>query len=93
MDKKKLIRLTIGLIILSFIGFLINESFGSFIMFLSWIIIGISCYKYKKEKEKKEIITMGKYKNFILKDNTKAYILIENNEKETVSSENSSKNR
>ena len=48
MNKKKLIRLTVGLIILSFIGFLINENFGSFIMFVSWIIIGISCYKYKK---------------------------------------------
>ena len=87
MDKKRLIVLTVGLIILSFVGFLINENFGSFIIFVSWIIIGISCYKYKKK-----IITMGKYKNFILKDNTKAYILIENNEKETVSSENSNKN-
>lgn len=93
MDKKKLIRLTIGLIILSFIGFLIIESFGSFIIFVSWIIIGISYYKYKKEKEKKGIITMGKYKNFILKDNAKAYILIENSEKETISNKNSNKNR
>lgn len=93
MNKKKLIGLTVGLIILSFIGFFINENFGSFIIFVSWIIIGISCYKYKKEKEKKEIITMGKYKNFILKDNTKAYILIENNEKETISNKNSNKNR
>lgn len=93
MDKKKLIRLTIGLIILSFIGFLTNESFGSFIIFISWIIIGISYYKYKKEKGKKGIITMGKYKNFILKDNAKAYILIENSEKETISNKNSNKNR
>ena len=52
MNKKKLIGLTVGLIILSFIGFFINENFGSFIIFVSWIIIGISCYKYKKEKEK-----------------------------------------
>lgn len=97
MNKKKLIRLTVGLIILSFIGFLINENFGSFIMFVSWIIIGISCYKYKKnqdiefekEKEKKEIITMGKYENFILQDNAKAYILTENSEKENISNENS----
>lgn len=91
MDKKKLIRMTVALIILSFIGFLINENFGSFIMFVSWIIIGISCYKYKKEK--KEVITMGKYENFILQDNAKAYILTKNNEKETISNKNSNKNR
>lgn len=36
---------------------------------------------------------MGKYKNFILKDNAKAYILIENSEKETISNKNSNKNR
>lgn len=78
MDKRKLIRLTVGLIVLSFIGFLISEKFGSFIMFISWIIIGISCYKYKKEEEKKEVITMGKYENFILQDNAKAYIPNEN---------------
>lgn len=55
MDKRKLIRLTVGLIVLSFIGFLISEKFGSFIMFISWIIIGISCYKYKKEEKKKKL--------------------------------------
>lgn len=64
MNKKRLIGLTLGLIILSFMGFLISEKFGSLIMFVSWIIIGISYYKYKKEK--KEVITMGKYENFIL---------------------------
>lgn len=78
MNKKRLIGLTLGLIVLSFMGFLINENFGSLIVFLSWIIIGISCYKYKKEKEKKEVITMGKYENFILQDNAKAYIPNEN---------------
>lgn len=78
MDKKRLIVLTVGLIVLSFVGFLINENFGSFIIFVSWIIIGIFCYKYKKEKEKKEVITMGKYENFILQDNAKAYIPNEN---------------
>lgn len=83
MNKKRLIGLTLGLIILSFMGFLISEKFGSLIMFVSWIIIGISYYKYKKEK--KEVITMGKYENFILQDNAKAYILTKNNEKETIS--------
>lgn len=100
MDKRKLIRLTVSLIVLSFMGFLINEKFGSFIMFVSWIIIGISCYKYKKnqdielkkEKENKEVITMGKYENFILEDNAKAYIHNENtikdeNKDEIVSNE------
>lgn len=91
MNKKRLIGLTLGLIILSFMGFLISEKFGSLIMFVSWIIIGISYYKYKKEK--KEVITMGKYENFILQDNAKAYILTKNNEKETISNKNSNKNR
>lgn len=81
MDKRKrlLIRLTVSLIVLSFMGFLINENFGSLIVFLSLIIIGISCYKYKKNQDiefekEKEVITMGEYKNFILQDNAKVYI-------------------
>ena len=36
---------------------------------------------------------MGKYENFILQDNAKAYILTKNNEKETISNKNSNKNR
>lgn len=91
-SQKNLIKIIVGLMLFSFIVFLINENAGSFMVFLSWIIIGYSCYKYRKlnkvekenGKEEREVVTMGKYKNFILKDNAKAYIPTESQTKEEI---------
>lgn len=68
---------------------IVDKEAGKSFAVISGIILGISYYRFKKLKKKnsenenilkqeKEVVTMGKYKNFILKDSAKAYIPMNN---------------
>lgn len=64
---------------------IVDKEAGKSFAVISGIILGISYYRFKKLnkkkseneniiKEEKEVVTMGKYKSFVLKDSAKAYI-------------------
>lgn len=68
---------------------IVDKEAGKSFSVISGIILGISYYRFKKLnkknsenenilKEEKEVVTLGKYKNFILKDSAKAYIPMNN---------------
>ena len=78
-------KLFIVLIIATLFAIIIDEKLGRYFAVISGIILVISYYRLKKLKKKNsenentlkeenEVVTMGKYKNFILKDSAKAYI-------------------
>lgn len=82
-------KIFIVLIIATLFAIIIDEKLGEYFGVISGIILGISYYRFQKLKNKyseneniskkeKEVVTMGKYKNFILKDNAKAYIPMNN---------------
>lgn len=78
-------KLMIALISATLFAIIIDEKLGRHFGVISGIILVISYYRLKKLKKKNsenentlkeenEVVTMGKYKNFILKDSAKAYI-------------------
>lgn len=78
-------KLMIALISATLFAIIIDEKLGRHFAVISGVILMIFYYRFQKEKKKKsknenilkeekEVVTMGKYKNFVLKDSAKAYI-------------------